>query len=242
MENLKKLPLWKSILLFALPSAYFITLTKWFTPFLHKDLGVHPSLSWYITGYLVFIPLFISAILLVKRETGTLNLQVLMRRLRIKKLTKKDKIWTFSATLISFISMGAIWWISTLLSKYYSFPPLQTTPNFMSSQPLLGMQKLLLLIWLPMFFFNIVGEQMLWHGYILPRQELTHGQMAWLVNALCWLLFHVCFGIGLIILLLPLLVIVPYTIQKTENTVTGLIVHAIVNGPMAVIIALGFIK
>jgi hypothetical protein len=202
MENLKKLPLWKSILLFALPSAYFITLTKWFTPFLHKDLGVHPSLSWYITGYLVFIPLFIR----------------------------------------SFISMGAIWWISTLLSKYYSFPPLQTTPNFMSSQPLLGMQKLLLLIWLPMFFFNIVGEQMLWHGYILPRQELTHGQMAWLVNALCWLLFHVCFGVVLIILLLPLLVIVPYTIQKTENTVTGLIVHAIVYGPMAVVIALGFIK
>lgn len=242
MENLKKLPLWKSIVLFALPSAYFIALTKWFTPFLHENLGLHPSLSWYITGLLVFVPLFVSALLFVKRETGILNLEILLRRLRLKKLTKKDVTWTLCATLLSFAAMGLVWWISTLLTQYLSVSPLQTTPNFMSSQPLEGFQKLYLLIWLPMFFFNIVGEQMLWHGYILPRQELTHGKSAWLVNAFCWLLFHICFGSDLIFLLLPLLLIVPYTIQKTKNTTTGLIVHAIVNGPMAVVIALGFFK
>lgn len=218
MENLKKLPFWKSVVLFALPSAYFIMLTRWLTPFFHDSLGIHPSLSWYITGYFVFVPLFIGAILLVKRETGTLNLQILLRRLRFKKLTVNDLIWTVGATLLSFVAMGVIWWISSLLTSNFSVPALQTTPGFMTSRPLEGLQKLYLLIWLPMFFFNIVGEQMLWHGYILPRQELTHGKWACLINTFCWLIFHICFGIGLMILLLPLLAIIPYTIQKTKNT------------------------
>ena len=242
MEEIKKMPFWKSIFYFALPSAYFIVLTRWFTPFLHNNLGIQPSLSWYITGYFVFVPLFIGAIILVKKEKGAVNLQTLLKRLRFRKLEKNDIIWTIGATLLAFAAMGAIWWISSLLTSSFSVPALQTTPSFMSSEPLEGLQKFYILIWLPMFFFNIVGEQMLWHGYILPRQELTHGKWACLVNSFCWLLFHICFGVGLMILLFPLLVIIPYTIQKTKNTTTGLIIHAIVNGPIAVLIAMGVMK
>jgi CAAX amino terminal protease family. len=241
MENLKKLPFWKSLVLFALPSAYFIMMTRWFTPLLHESFGFNPYLSWYITGCFVFVPLFMAAVLLVKRETGSCSLQMLFSRLRFKKLTKSDFKWTIGATFLSFIAMGVIFCIAGVLTKYFSVPALQTTPDFMRAKPLVGFEKLYLLIWLPMFFFNIVGEQMLWHGYILPRQELTHGKWACLVNSICWLLFHICFGIGLMILLLPLLIIIPYTIQKTKNTTTGLIIHAIVNGPMAVVVALGLI-
>ncbi|MGC6175821.1 CPBP family glutamic-type intramembrane protease [Lacrimispora sp. 38-1] len=242
MEKIKKLPLWKSILFFALPSTYFFIMTRFFTPFLNQSLKLHPSLSWYVTGIFVFVPLFIMANLLVKHENGRLDFKTLLQRLRFKKLTWEDIKWTLGATLLSFIAMGIIWGISNFLTFHFSVSALQTTPGFMSSQPLEGMERLYLLVWMLMFFFNIVGEQMLWHGYILPRQELTHGKWAWFVNACCWLLFHLCFGIDLIILLLPLLFIIPFTIQRTKNTTTGLIVHAIVNGPMAVLIALGFIK
>jgi hypothetical protein len=217
-------------------------MTRFFTPFLNWSLKLHPSLSWYVTGIFVFVPLFIMAILLVKHENGMLDLNTLLQRLRFKKLTWADMKWTLGATLLSFISMGIILVISNFLAFHFSVPALQTTPGFMSSRPLEGMERLYLLVWILMFFFNIVGEQMLWHGYILPRQELTHGKRAWFVNACCWLLFHLCFGIDLIILLLPLLFIIPFTIQRTKNTTTGLIVHAIANGPMAVVIALGFIN
>lgn len=242
MKKIKKLPLWKSILFFALLSTYFFLMTLFLTPYLNRSLKLHPSLSWYLTGLFVFVPIFILAILLVKHENGMLDLKTLLQRLRFKKLTCKDIKWTVWATLLSFILMGTIWELANFITFHFSVPALQTTPKFMSSQPLEGVERLYLLVWMIMFFFNIVGEQMLWHGYILPRQELTHGKWAWFVNTCCWLIFHLCFGIDLIILLLPLLFIIPFTIQMTKNTTTGLIIHAIVNGPMAIAIALGFIK
>jgi membrane protease YdiL (CAAX protease family) len=92
-----------------------------------------------------------------------------------------------------------------------------------------------------MFFFNIFGEEMLWRGYILPRQEAAHGRGAWMVNAALWMLFHLCFGPFLIVILLPILVILPWAASKTGNTSTALLVHGLLNGPMFVLVALGLL-
>jgi len=35
----------------------------------------------------------------------------------------------------------------------------------------------LFLAWLPYFFFNIVGEELLWRGYLLPRQVGVLGRV-----------------------------------------------------------------
>ena len=32
--------------------------------------------------------------------------------------------------------------------------------------------------------FNIFGEELWWRGYILPRQELSHGRFTWVVHGL----------------------------------------------------------
>jgi len=93
-----------------------------------------------------------------------------------------------------------------------------------------------------MFFFNIVGEEILWRGYILPRQELQHGKYAWVINSALWLVFHACFGLDLIILLLPILITIPYVAYKTGNTSIGILTHGLLNGPMFVLVALGLIK
>lgn len=242
LENMKRLSLAKSLMMFGVPSIYFIAITRFLTPYLIKAEGVHPALSWFITGYLVFLPLFIAAILLVKRETGNITWHVLLERLRIKKLTKNDVRWTIGSTILILVVTGLIMAVSKELSAVFGIHELQTTPSFMQIGVLHGHEQLYLLIWLPMFLFNIVGEQMLWQGYILPRQELEHGSKAWFVNASLWMMFHLCFGLDLMIILLPTLFIITYTIQKTKNTVTGMIAHAVLNGPMFVAIALGLIK
>lgn len=233
MNTIQKLPLWKSIMLFGIPSLYFFLLTQYLTPYLTNTLHMHAALSWFITGYLVFVPLFIAALLLVKRESGTVAIKTLLKRLRFKKLSKKDVLWTLGAIGLTFASIGMIMLVSKGLSH-----ELQTTPSFMEFKALQGPEKFYLLLWFPMFFFNIAGEQMLWQGYILPRQELAHGNKAWLVNGLLWTLFHLCFGPDLLIMLLPSLFIIAFTIQKTQNTLTGMIVHAVLNGPMFVLVAL----
>ncbi|SEL85374.1 CAAX protease self-immunity [Alkalibacterium putridalgicola] len=40
-------------------------------------------------------------------------------------------------------------------------------------------------------FFNILGEEFWWRGYILPRQEIVHGQYTWILHGLLWTLFHI---------------------------------------------------
>jgi membrane protease YdiL (CAAX protease family) len=128
-----------------------------------------------------------------------------------------------------------------MLCVRFGIPELKTTPPFMEFQALIGYEKLYLFIWFPMFFFNIVGEELLWRGYILPRQELKHGGYAWIINSVLWFVFHLCFGRDLLIILLPILIIVPYTAYRTRNTLIGIITHGILNGPMFVLVSLGLI-
>ena len=74
-------------------------------------------------------------------------------------------------------------------------------------RPYQGIEKLLLFIWFPMFFFNIVGEEILWRGYIQNRMKSKY---AWIACSLLWLIFHLPFGIDFIIMLIPVIIIIPY--------------------------------
>ena len=116
---------------------------------------------------------------------------------------------------------------------------LSTTPWFMEMHPFQGTEKLLLLVWLPMFFFNIVGEEILWRGYIQTRLEVKN---TWIICSLLWMIFHLPFGIDLMIMLIPVILIIPYVYSKTKNTLTGVFIHGIYNGPIFILVALGIIK
>lgn len=81
----------------------------------------------------------------------------------------------------------------------------------------------------------------LWRGVILPRQEAQFGQKAWLINALDWSLFHVAFGWQLGLTLLPILLVLSYLVQKSQNSWVGVIIHAAINGPGFIAVAFGLV-
>ncbi len=60
----------------------------------------------------------------------------------------------------------------------------------------------------------MMSEEILCIGVLLPRQERTFGRWAWLANGGGWFLFHLAFGWRMLILLLPILVIEPYVVQR----------------------------
>jgi membrane protease YdiL (CAAX protease family) len=96
----------------------------------------------------------------------------------------------------------------------------------------------LVLLTLLLLFFNIVGEEFWWRGYILPRQELALGKHAWIVHGILWTLFH-AFKYWDWLALLPVCLGIAFVAQSRRNTWIGFWAHLLFNSVSALgIIAL----
>jgi membrane protease YdiL (CAAX protease family) len=226
-------------------AALFLGFTAWFfillftlLPWLRHTFAINPALYWFITGYVLFIPIFGYAVIAALRE-GNRGIRQVMQALNIRGLSRMEWKWSVAGLVMVFAGTGLIFGLSYLLTEVAGIRPLSTTPWFMEMEPFTGRERLLLLVWLPMFFFNIAGEEILWRGYIQTRLD---GKHAWLLCSALWMLFHLPFGIDLMIMLLPVVVIIPWVFSKTRNTVTGIFIHGMYNGPVFVMVALGYIE
>jgi membrane protease YdiL (CAAX protease family) len=236
-NNIKLSPI-RAIIIFAISTGYFFALLFTLLPYLKSNFILNPALYWFITGYFLFVPLFFISILVVRSE-GHKSFKQIKAALCMKPFSKQDLKYSVAGLLLTFLLTGIIFALSYFLSKSFGVRMIDTTPWFMEMRPFEGTERLLLLVWMPMFFFNIVGEELLWRGYIQARLP---GRYSWLLCSVLWLLFHLPFGLDLLVMLLPVIVIIPYIFSKTRNASIGIFIHGIFNGPMFVAVALGFIK
>ena len=215
-------------------TAYFYLLVRFFIPWLRAHLAMNPAMYWFVTGYSLFSPMLAAALWLARRE-GRASIR---EALALKPMTRRDWGCALGGTLLCFAFSGGIMAASS--ARLFGARPLDPEPWFMAFEPFAGSEKLLLFVWLPMFALNILGEELLWRGYIQTRLEgRPHG---WLFVALFWLVFHAPFGSDLMIMLLPIVLILPYAVHKTRNTAVGIAIHALYNGPTFVLIALGVLR
>jgi membrane protease YdiL (CAAX protease family) len=112
-------------------------------------------------------------------------------------------------------------------------------PSFMTLEPLGPGRYWILGAWLPFFVLNIVGEEFVWRGVVLPRQEVVFGGRAWLVNGILWLLFHAAFPWQVLVTLVPITLILPYVVQRRRSTWIGVVIHAGFGGAGFLAIAFG---
>lgn len=131
---------------------------------------------------------------------------------------------------------GALW-----LARGLGLAEPATTPPFLQGLNLAQGtgSPVLLATWVVFFAFNILGEELFWRGYILPRQELAFGSRAWMINGALWALFHLSFGWSLLLMLLPLLFVAPWPVQRRRNVWLGIILHGLYNGVPSLLLALG---
>ncbi|SIQ65559.1 CAAX protease self-immunity [Alkalispirochaeta americana] len=223
----------------------FLFFTGWFflllftlLPFLEGAFVVHAGLYWFITGYFLFIPMFAFAILSVRRE-GSRDIENIRLSLGVRGFSKKDLKYSIVGLIFVFLCTGIIFGISAALTHRFGIRPLSTTPWFMEFESFQGHERFFLLFWFPMFFFNIAGEEILWRGYIQTR---LRGNYSWLLCSFLWMVFHIPFGLDLMIVLIPLLFVIPYVHKKTENTSNAMLIHGLYNGPVFVLVALGVIQ
>ena len=228
----------RAALIFTAFTAYFYLLLFTLLPFLKANISLNPALYWFITGYFLFIPLFLCALALAKRE-GHAGAGQLLSALNLRPFDPRDWRYSIAGLLLSLVATGIIFGGFFLSQKWFGTPMLSTTPWFMQMEPFRGAEKFYLLAWLPMFFFNIVGEEFLWRGYIQSRLS---GQHAWLWCSFLWMVFPLPFGLDLLIMLVPVMLIIPYVFHKTRNSLTGIFIHGLFNGPVFLAVALGLIK
>jgi len=211
--------------------------TKYLIPYLSRITGQETILFWFIVAGLgIFTPLIILGVVILKKEGFKINNSTITSRLRFRKLTRSDLLWTLSG----FIAIAVL---SGFVMKIISFfiGQFDHSPSFMTFEPLTKGRYWLLLVWFPYWVLNILGEEFIWRGVMLPRQELVFGKATWIIHGFGWGLFHVAFGWKLMITLIPIIFIQSFVVQKTKNTWTGVLLHAGINGPSFIAISLGLL-
>jgi membrane protease YdiL (CAAX protease family) len=137
-------------------------------------------------------------------------------------LTPGDIAWAVGGLFaISFASA-----LIFVLAHHHN-PKFRPSPKFLEQPP--GWHTWVFAAWIPLFISNVVGEEVCWRGYVLPRQEVALGRNAWLLNGMMWCLFHWSFGWPVMLILLPIALLLPWIVQRRRNTWIGMIIHALFN-------------
>jgi len=190
-------------------------------PWLHDTFGISPIVGWYVSGpAFVLLPLLIFGVLMAWRELPTRNLAQLCKRLRLSALGGGDIAWAIGGLLM--ISIASV--LILALARHLD-PNFRPSPEFLRQPP--GWHAWVFVAWIPLFITNIVGEELCWRGYVLPRQEAALGGAAWLLNGIMWCLFHWSFGWSVMLMLLPIALLLPWIVQRRRNTWVG--IHAVFN-------------
>ncbi len=235
--DLKGIGFIKSFAIFGIASMILIIETQFLIPYLSKVTGWEAVIFWFVVAGLgLFLPLLITSTLILKNEGYRFNKKVWNERLRFKNMTRADWLWSIGAIVaIGILSAFIIEIIKAFVGEVNHQPP------FMSFEPLTNGRYWILLIWFPYWLLNIMGEEILWRGTLLPRQEIVFGRFTWLFHGFFWGIFHIGFGWQLLITLLPILFIQSYVVQRQKNSWIGVIIHAGINGPSFIAISFGFI-
>ncbi len=163
-----------------------------------------------------------------------------------------EGLWKWAAGLALFLgSSWALWqagpWLSTV--------PLHPRPEYLSDflsrfgpgefmgMPLPGRW------WVAAYYAafllcNVMGEELWWRGYLLPRQELAHGRAAWLVHGVLWAAFHLFFQWTLwdLVRMLPTCCALSFVAQHRRNTWPGVFGHALGNSALFLQIVRGILQ
>jgi membrane protease YdiL (CAAX protease family) len=206
--------------------------TRVVIPWLAEATGVEPVLLWFAVGGLgVFAPLVAFGLLLLRREShGRPD------RLRFRRMDRGDWAWALGGLLVVGVLSGLV-----QLGLLAAVDEPSLAPPFLAFEPLGPGRYWILAAWFPFWLLNILGEEFLWRGVLLPRQEAALGANAWLANAAGWAIFHVAFGWHLLLMLLPIVVVLPYVTQRRRNSWVAVVIHAGLNGPAFVAVALGVV-
>jgi membrane protease YdiL (CAAX protease family) len=216
-STIHPLPWWQAALFFGIPAILFA---------LNYHLVAVPSLdgdSLALSAVALIGPyvlLLVASLVAYRLEGNTLSWTALKGRFRFYRVTRST--WLIAAILLVF-SLLANWLLIAIRQQIFrtaDTPDMGYAINIVSDNG----KWLIFLGMLAQVFFNVIGEEAWWRGYILPRQELTYGKYAWLIHGMMWTLFHVYQWWDLVALL-PICLSIAYVSQRSKSIWPALVMH-----------------
>jgi membrane protease YdiL (CAAX protease family) len=192
----------------------------------------------------LWLPVFLLlplALYLHKLEGGTFTMESIVERFRFTPIPEESWGWIIAGVVVTVFSDNLFERVGKFFARIKAFAPpgylpapfnplkkMELPPRKFFGMTLAGNWKLLL-VFIPLHFFAMFCEEVMWRGYFLPLQEETFGWWAWAFNGILWAwLVHAVLKwhfIGMI----PGMLITPLIAQMTQSTWAALIVHAVPN-------------
>ena len=164
---------------------------------------------------------------------------------------RKSRIWMYAAVLFAVLLKRHLNLIEPMLRAVTFFQPTGFHQDFFShfgptdfmGVPLPGAWWVLFYYGAWLILFNILGEELWWRGYVLPRQELVFGRGTWAIHGLCWSLFHLFLQPSLwdTARMTVTAMALAFVAQRTRSTWPGIIAHWYANTPLLLSIWSGVI-
>ncbi len=212
----------------------FLINERWTIPRL-SEWGVS-QLGLFLTYISPFLLFFFVALYGYRLEGNPWSIKALLNRFRYKPIRGKMWLWTLLIVTVDVCSYLAVYKLAFPLIKrvHDMFPTPEVVTSFMNNgKTFAGFQVEgnygLIGLFFLLYFFNVVGEEILWRGYLWPRQELTHRKYTWIVHGLQWTCFHL-FAPYNALMVLPGALFMSYITQRFQNNTIFLISHATLNG------------
>lgn len=240
--EIRPLTNWQTALAFGLPALMMVISFHWIMPWL-QTIGLTPFES-IVVSHTVPMSFLIAAtvVMFYHFDQYPPTWAAFRKRLRYPTLTWRAIGQGLGLFMLLLIGYGLFKVPGYLFISQGWLPLPQNLPAMLDPQvevashlldQMVGGQILgnwgILLLYLLMLGFNIVGEELWWRGYLLPRQEVRYGRSAWVWHGLFWTAFHI-FKWWDLIALLPVCLAIAYVSQRTKNNWPAFIAHLLFNG------------
>ena len=240
-KDIQPIAFWKQLLIFGLPGLT-IYLSVHHLVLVMTQAGIDLIFSWTLA---VVGPTFLNAVIIlgIYFYTHRPSWSLFKRRFRLHK-PKKAFIWQVPLTAVVIVILNELFvWTIPLLKNIPLLSPPELIPEIFSDvyetiknsenttfmgETVSPVKWWLLPFWIIFWvFIAVFGEEIVWRGFVLPRQEKNYGRWAWLINGLLWNIpFHL-YTMHNFFSDMPLYLLLPFLVQKTQNSWFGIAVHAL---------------